>query len=214
MKANKSLPPNYAKYTIIEPSKNLKFVIVAVVSGIVVLLFSGWLIVLFTNEFRPNALDGMRFHDFLRSTADEFSLVVPPAFFPNFGLALVTVLIFHELVHGLFYWLFSSHQPKFGFQGLFPYAAAPSGIFFPRNQFLVVGLSPLMLLTVIGLPLMVIVPIAFVPFLLFFVVFNVSGSAGDLIMIIQLLRFPSDTLIEDSTSGVIIYGPERDRNEA
>jgi len=156
----------------------------------------------------------MRLHDLLRSTTAGFSLVVPPALFPNLGLALIAVLIFHELVHGLFYWLFSSHRPRFGFQGLFPYAAAPSGIYFPRNQFLVVGLSPLVLLTAVGLLLMVIVPTAFVPFLLFFVVFNASGAAGDLIMVIQLMRFSSDTLMEDSTSGVIIYGPERDRNAA
>lgn len=198
----------------IEPSKNLKFVIVAVISGIMLLFIGGWLLVLFANAFRPNALDGMRLHDLLRSTTAGFSLVVPPALFPNLGLALIAVLIFHELVHGLFYWLFSSHRPKFGFQGLLPYAAAPAGVYFPRNQFLVVGLSPLVLLTAVGLLLMVIVPIAFVPFLLFFVVFNVSGAAGDLIMVIQLMRFSSDTLIEDSTSGVIIYGPERDKNAA
>jgi len=214
MKANKSLPSYYSKYTALEPSKNLGFVIVAVITGITLLLIAGWLLVLFANAFRPNALDGMRLHDLLRSTTAGFSLVVPPALFPNLGLALIAVLIFHELVHGLFYWLFSSHRPRFGFQGLFPYAAAPSGIYFPRNQFLVVGLSPLVLLTAVGLLLMVIVPTAFVPFLLFFVVFNASGAAGDLIMVIQLMRFSSDTLMEDSTSGVIIYGPERDRNAA
>jgi len=214
MKANKSLPSYYSKYTALEPSKNLGFVIVAVITGITLLLIVGWLLVLFANAFRPNALDGMRLHDLLRSTTAGFSLVVPPALFPNLGLALIAVLIFHELVHGLFYWLFSSHRPRFGFQGLFPYAAAPSGIYFPRNQFLVVGLSPLVLLTAVGLLLMVIVPTAFVPFLLFFVVFNASGAAGDLIMVIQLMRFSSDTLMEDSTSGVIIYGPERDRNAA
>lgn len=212
MKANKSLPSNYSKYTMIEPSKNPKFVIVAVIGGIMLLLIAGWLLVLFANAFRPTALDGMRFHDLVRSTADGYSLEVPPVLFPNLGLALIAVLIFHELAHGLFYWLFSSHRPKFGFQGLFPYAAAPPGIYFPRNQFLVVGLSPLVLLTAVGLLLMVIVPITFVPFLFFFVVFNASGAAGDLIMVIQLMRFSSDTLMEDSTSGVIIHGPERDRN--
>ncbi len=214
MKANKSLPSNYSKYTVLEPSKNLKFVIVAVITGIMLLLIVGWLLVLFANAIRPNALDGMRLHDLLRSIPAGFSLVVPPALFPNLGLALIAVLIFHELVHGLFYWLFSNHRPKFGFQGLFPYAAAPSGVYFPRNQFLVVGLSPLVLLTTVGLLLMMVVPTAFVPFLLFFVVFNASGAAGDLIMVIQLMRFSSDTLMEDSTSGVIIYGPERYRNAA
>jgi hypothetical protein len=182
------------------------------VTGIVLLLIFGWLFVLFANAVRPTALDGMRLRDLLVSNSTGTFLAVSPAVLRNFGIALVAVLIVHELVHGLFYWLFSSHRPKYGFQGLFPYASAPSGIYFPRNQFLLVGLSPLMLLTVISLPLMVILPIAFVPFLLFFIVFNASGSAGDLIMVIQLMRFSSDTLVEDSTSGVIIYGPERDRN--
>jgi hypothetical protein len=156
----------------------------------------------------------MRLQDLLRSTTAGFSLAIPPALLRNLGLALIAVLIFHELVHGLFYWLFSSRRPKFGIQGLFPYAAAPPGVYFPRNQFLVVGLSPLVLLTAVGLLLMVIVPFAFVPFLFFFVAINASGAAGDLIMVIQLMPFSSDTLMEDIDSSVIVYGPERDRNAA
>ena len=214
MKANESLPSNYSKYTVLEPSKKTLFVISAVVTGILLLLIIGWLLVLFVNALRPTALDGMRLQDLLRSTTAGFSLAIPPALFRNFGLALIAALILHELVHGLFYWLFSSRRPKFGVQGLFPYAAAPSGVYFPRNQFLVVGLSPLVLFTAVGLLLMVIVPIAFVPFLLFFVAVNASGAAGDLIMVIQLMPFSSDTWMEDNDSGVIIYGPERGRNAA
>lgn len=130
----------------------------------------------------------------------------------NQGLALIAVLILHEFVHGLFYWLFSNRRPKFGFQDLLPYAAAPSGVYFPRNKFLIVGLSPLVLLTAAGLLLIVIVPITYVPFLLFFVAFNAAGAAGDLIMVIQLMPFSSDTMMEDNGSGVIIYGPKRNKN--
>ena len=214
MKASTSLPANYSSYTVLEPSKKPYFLIGAVVSGIMLLFIVGWLLTLFVDAFRPTALDGMRLRDLLRSTTAGFSIVISPALFRNFGLALIAVLILHELVHGLFYWLFSSHRPKFGFQGLFPYAAAPSGVYFPRNQFLVVGLSPLVLLTAIGLLLITILPIAFVPFLLFFVAFNAAGAAGDLIMVIQLMPFSSDTLMEDAVSGVIIYGPERGKNAA
>jgi len=214
MKANTDLPPNYSKYTILEPSRKPKFVIGAVLTGILLLLIVGWLLVLLTDTLRPAALDGMRLRDILGSTSDGFSLVIPPALFRNFGLALIAVMIFHELVHGLFYWLFSNRRPRFGFQGIFPYAAAPSGVYFPRNQFLIVGLSPLVLLTIVGLLLMMIAPIALVPFLLFFVAINASGAAGDLIMVLQLMKFSPNTWMEDSDSGAIIYGPEGDKNTA
>ena len=182
------------------------------VIGIALLLIVGWLLVKFMNAIRPTALDGMRLQDIFISTATGSSFVIPPTFFRNFGLALIAVLILHEVVHSLFYWLFSSHRPMFGFQGLLPYAAAPSGVYFPRNQFIIVGLSPLVLLTAFGLLLMVIVPIAYVPFLLFFVAFNAAGAAGDLILVIQLIHFLSDTVIEDNGSGMIIYGPKENRN--
>jgi hypothetical protein len=211
MKANVSLPSNYSRYTVIEPSKNPKFMFGAIITGITLLLITGWLLVMFVNGLRPTALDGMRFHDIFSSTATGSSFVVHPIFFRNLGLALIAVLILHEFVHGLFYWLFSSQRPTFGFQGLLPYTASPSGVYFPRIQFIIIGLSPLVLLTAVGLLLIVIVPIIFVPFLLFFIVFNAAGAAGDLIMVLQLMPFSSDTMMEDNGSSVIIYGPKRNK---
>lgn len=214
MKANVSLPSNYSRCTILEPSKNPKFIMSATVTGIALLLIVGWLLAMFVNALRPTSLDGMRLHDLFSTTTRGSSFVIHPSLFRNFGLAVITAVIVHELVHGLFYWLFSNHRPKFGFQGLFPYAAAPSGVYFPRDQFLIIGLSPLMLLTIVGLLLMVIVPIAFVPFFLFFVVFNAAGAAGDLILVIQLMSLSSDTMMEDNGSGLIIYGRKKNRNAA
>jgi hypothetical protein len=209
METTPSLPSNYSKYTLLEPSRQPLFIIGAVVTGIALLLISGWLAVLFVNTLRPSALDGMRLRDLFVSASTGTSLAIPLALFRDFAIALLAVLFIHELVHGLFYWLFSRQRPRFGFQGLFPYAAAPVGIYFPRNHFLAIGLAPLLLLTVIGLLLMMIVPIVLVPFLLFFVVINASGAAGDLIIVIQLMLFPSDVLMEDNDAGVIIYGPNR-----
>jgi hypothetical protein len=206
MKVMLSLPSNYSVFTLLEPLKKLKFVIGAVVMGIVLLVIIGWLFTIFTNALRPTALDGMRLPDLLSSTSAGSSFVIHPDLFQNLGLALIAVLFLHEFVHGLFYWLFSRHRPKFGFQGLFPYAAAPCGIYFPRNEFIVVGLSPLVLLTAVGLLLILIVPITFIPFLLFFVAFNAAGAAGDLIMVLQLVPISADAVIEDKGSSVVVYG--------
>jgi len=214
MEVNTSLPSNFSKYTILEPAKNPKFVIGAIVTGVASLLLFGWLLVLFTNFLRPAALDSMRLRYLIRSTPTATSLDIPFALFRDLFIALAAVLIIHELVHGLFYWLLSRKRPKFGFHGLFPYAAAPIGVYFPRNQFLTVGLAPLVLLTTVGLLLIVIAPISLVPFLLFFVAFNAAGAAGDLIMVIQLAPFSSDTVMEDNDAGVTIYGPKRNRNAA
>jgi hypothetical protein len=211
MKAHLSLPANYSRYTILEPAKKPAFIIGAMVTGVVLLLVVGWLLVMFANALRPAALDGMRLRDLFRSTTTGSSLVIPPAVSRNLGLALIAVVILHEGVHGLFYWLFSSRRPKFGVQGFFPYAAAPSGVYFPRNHYIVIGLAPLVLLTAVGLLLMATAPIAFVPFLLFFVAFNASGAAGDVIMVTQLLSFSADTVMEDNGSGVAIYGLKDER---
>jgi hypothetical protein len=211
MKANGSLPSNYSKYTVLEPTKEPKFVVGAVVTAIALLLVVGWLLVLFVNALRPAALNGMRLGDLFSTTTTGSSFAIPPALFRNLGLALIAGVILHEIVHGLFYWLFSSRRPKFGFQGLIPYAAAPTGVYFRRNQFVTIGLSPLVLLSAVGLLLMVILPIAYVPFLLFFVAFNAAGAAGDLIMVIRFMPYSPDTVMEDNGSGVIIYGPEKNR---
>ncbi len=183
-----------------------------IVTGIALLLISGWLLVLFVNALRPTALDGMRLRDLLVLTSAGTFFAIPPAAFRSVGIALIAVLFLHELVHGLFYWLFSGQRPKFGLRGPFPYAAARVGVYFPRKQFLSIGLAPLVLLTAVGLLFMMIAPIGLVPLLLFFVAFNAAGAAGDLIMAIQLISFSSDTLMEDNDAGVTIYGPKRNRN--
>ena len=200
---------DYSKRAILDPLKSPGFVMIATIVGIALLIIVSWLFALFVDSLRPNALTGMRLRDLFNSTTTGSSLVIPPALFRNFSLALIAVLILHELVHGLFYWLFSGHSPKFGFHGLIPYASAPSGVYFPRNQFLAVGVSPIVLLTVVGMLLILIVPVDLVSL----VFFNAAGAAGDLILVIYLLPFPFHTLMEDNDSGVIIYGRNGNRGE-
>lgn len=214
MKVHTVLPPNFSERTILEPSKNPKFVIGAIVTGIALLFIFGWLLVSFTNALRPDALDGLRLRNLIRSTPTASSLAIPPALFSDLLLALAAVLIAHEFVHGLFYWLLSMKRPKIGIHGLFPYAAAPTGVYFPRNQFVTIGLAPLVLLTVVGMLLIAVAPISYVPSILLFVAFNAAGAAGDLMMAIQLLSFCSDTLIEDKDAEVTIYGLPRNKNAA
>lgn len=209
MQTTTVLPSNYRQQATLDPSKSRKFVVGAIVSGIVLLIAVGWLLVQFTNFLRPAVLDNMRFRDILTITPDgNPSIMLPFQLIVDGVIALVLVLLIHELVHGLFYWWFAGKRPIFGIRGLLPYTAAPSGVYFPRNQFLVVGMAPLVLLTLVGLLLIVIAPVVVVPIILLFVAFNAGGAAGDLLMSASLLSYSPDALMHDSDTGVIVYGPE------
>ena len=73
--------------------------------------------------------------------------------------------------------------------------ALQSEVYLPRNQYLVVGIAPLVLLTLVGLLLVVIGPVVVVPILILFVAFNAAGAAGDLLMVARLLSYSPETLM-------------------
>ena len=209
VQASTTLPTNYRHQATLDLSKNRKAVIGAIVSGIALLIAVGWLLVQFTNLVRPTALESLRYGDILTLTPDgDTSITIPFQLIADAVIALVLVMLIHELVHGMFYWRFTGKCPTFGIKGLCVYVAAPSEVYFPRNQYLVVGIAPLVLLTLVGLLLVIIVPVVVVPILILFVAFNAAGAAGDLLMAARLLSYSPDTLMQDNGSGVIVYGPE------
>ncbi len=174
--------------------------------GIVLLLAVGWLLVQFTHFLRPAALEGIRFRNLLTITpSGQPSITLPIV---DAVVAFVLVMLIHELVHGMFFWWFAGQRPTFGIKGLYVYAAAPPEVYFPRNQYLLVGVAPLGLLTLVGLLLMLIVPMVAVSVLSLFIAFNAAGSAGDLGMALRLLFYAPDTLMQDSDTGVLVFGTE------
>lgn len=118
--------------------------------------------------------------------------------------AFIGVIIIHELIHGLFFWLFTKQRPHFGFKVIYAYAAAPTW-YIPRNQFIVIGAAPLLLITLFGLILIPSIPQLFLPALLFALGFNFAGSIGDLYIIWWLLRLPTTILVNDIGDVFTIY---------
>ena len=116
----------------------------------------------------------------------------------------IGVIIVHELIHGLFFLLFTKKRPDFGFKVIYAYAAAPTW-YIPRNQFIVIGAAPLLFITLFGLILMPSIPQLFLPALLFALVFNLAGSIGDLYIIWWLLRLPVTCLVNDIGDIFTIY---------
>jgi hypothetical protein len=209
MQSTTILPVDYHQQITLDLSNSKTAIIGAIASGIVLLITITWMLVKFTRFLRPTALEGIRFRNILTITPDGQPFIVLPIV--DAIVALVLVMLIHELVHGLFFWWFSGQRPTFGAKGLFVYAAAPSEVYFPRNRYLIVGIAPLVLLTLVGLLLMLIIPVIAVPILSLFIAFNAAGAAGDLVMAVRLLSYSPETLMQDCDTGVVIYGLEKNR---
>ena len=120
--------------------------------------------------------------------------------------SMALVIVVHELCHGAAIRAFGG-TPRYGLgvvYAVFPYAFATTDTRFTRNQFLVVALAPLVLLTGIGVPVM----IAFEwPWLAVPLALNAGGAVGDVWMALTLLSYPADVSVVDSETGLEVYGP-------
>lgn len=208
MEATTVLPANYRQRAVLDLSKNRIAAVGAIALGIILLLIVGWLVVQLTNLLRPTELEGSGLRDMLTIAPDgAISGAIPAQLMVATVIALALLMLIHELVHGVFYWHFSGKRPTLGIAWVGVCVAGPSGVYFPRNQYLIVGIAPLVLLTPVGLLLLLIVPAVLVPILILFVAFNAAGAAGDLLMVARLLSYSPNTLMQDIGTSVVVYGP-------
>ncbi|MUW15086.1 hypothetical protein GJ633_10770 [Halorubrum sp. CBA1125] len=120
------------------------------------------------------------------------------------------ILVPHEWLHGLAIRHYGG-EPRYGVgvaHFILPYAYATTDHEFSRDQFVVVLLTPLVAMTAVGLPVMLvfewgwlIVPLAA----------NAAGAIADLWMTVTLLSYPPHVRLEDHETGVRIVGREADR---
>ena len=119
---------------------------------------------------------------------------------------MILVIVPHELCHGLAMRAFGG-QPRYGLgvaYFVFPYAFATTDARFTRNQFVVVALTPLVVLSVVGLPLLLAFEWALLAIPL---AMNAGGSVGDLWMALTVLGYPPSVTVVDTTTGLSVYGP-------
>ena len=197
MKATQILPPNYhlsGKFDL----KNKKQIIFMNLAGLVLLIFSIWLFGWLAIQLRGNS-------------ANSFSLQISSisTILLAVGKLLITIvvtLIIHEGIHALFFWIFSGQKPVVGFKGTYAYAAMPDW-YFPRNQFIVIGISPLILLTILGVLLLATLPIALLNLVLIALIINTSGAVGDLFVVFWLMTKPKETFAHDKIESIEFYVP-------
>ena len=124
------------------------------------------------------------------------------------GVLLVTVvmLVVHEGLHGLVFWLTTREPPKFAFKWYYA-SASPGEWYLPRRPFMIATLLPLVAITLTGLLLLPFAVAQWRLLLILLIVFNASGAAGDLLVALRLAKLPPETLSRDTGAEVTFYAP-------
>ncbi|MCL2445453.1 MAG: DUF3267 domain-containing protein [Oscillospiraceae bacterium] len=151
------------------------------------------------------------------------AIVMPPwrtqAFVPVSWLSVAYLLLFvaisvfgylllHELVHGICFRVFGGGKARYG-QQLPNYLYAASDRYIAKSSYVLIGLAPLVVLTILfGIACMFVPPSWFwIPY--FALASNVAGCAGDVYVCLFVLpRMPKDALVLDSGTAMQIFSRE------
>ncbi len=114
------------------------------------------------------------------------------------------VILLHEALHGVFFWIFTRQRPAFALKLTYAYAAAPEW-FLPRNLYFVTAVAPLVGLSLIGAALFAFVPSSWFMPLLAVMIINAGGAAGDLWVAAWLLRQPPTCYANDRGDAITLY---------
>ncbi len=147
---------------------------------------------------------------FVQQLRGPISTAFSESMSPVIAIIVVLVVTFggHEALHGLAIRWFG-HQPRFGMnltKGVL-YATA-DGVFFPRNQFVVIALVPLVAITLLGMMSMIVVPDTIGYYIGLIVVLNAAGAIGDLWMTAVVLRYSTTALVRDEADSIRIFVQE------
>jgi len=118
------------------------------------------------------------------------------------AIAIIAYIVAHELVHGVFIKIYSGKKAWYGFEGVYAYAG--SDAYFSKRQYVVIALSPVVLLGAVLLLLNILLPQRF--WVIYIVqMTNLSGAAGDYYMTWLMSRLPPDVLVKDEGVSMTIY---------
>lgn len=152
------------------------------------------------------------FYDFLRARGLAQG-ANPLAGVDSLGFALLTLpalflmLSLHELIHGVAFQLFGA-KPRYGFslQKGVAFAAADR-YYLTRDAYLIVGLAPLIAITLLTAALMTLTSGETNTLIALIGAANIGGSVGDLWFVIICRRYSPDLLVRDFGEGAELYLP-------
>jgi len=193
MNPTQTLPGNYNLGWDVNMKRDKRLNIILQIVGLGWMALAGWLLVNLMVWMRPDFNDALR----IRMTVDIFALLL-------ILVVMVVTIVFHELVHGLLFWFFARHKPEFGLGRGYAFAAMPDW-YFPKRQYLVIGLGPFVGLTLLGMGIIAFVPITWIWLVCAGVVINAGGAIGDLYVCWRIAREAEDVWIKDIGDGFQVY---------
>ena len=119
-------------------------------------------------------------------------------------LGIILYMILHELVHGIFMFLFSREKAHYGVKGPFSYAS--SQIYFGKFEYQIIALAPSLLWGIV-LTILCTMNKGTEWFWTFYLIqmVNITGAISDLYVVFRFLRLPRTTLVRDSGTSIIAY---------
>src|SRR5437763_1022230 len=113
------------------------------------------------------------------------------------------MLLLHELLHGAAFLLWGG-RPYLGAKWPLALYCGAKDQLFRRNQYLVVGLAPLVVITLAGVVFTLLSP-ALASYSIFATIGNFSGAAGDVWVARRFVRQPASVLVEDTQTGYRVW---------
>jgi hypothetical protein len=123
-------------------------------------------------------------------------------------LLIVSLGLMNALYSGfrwLMFLLITRQYPKLNIRGFFAYTTSPEW-YIPRRAYLFISLTPVVLITLLGVAAVPIVPLNFVPGVMLVVSLNFAAAINDIVTTYWLLIRPKNILIQDYQDGVKVYG--------
>ena len=202
MQCTTVLPAGYTSWKTIDFKQDQSLIVVLGLGSLLAFVGFGFLFLLLAFLLSPS------FSRNFRLVINNFQTLVIAILSIVIALVLVSivVIIVHEAIHGIFFWLFTKKRPVFGFKWAYAYAAAPE-YYIPRDQFLVIGIAPLILISLVGLALFPVTSFVVTLILVLTLTMNAAGAIGDLYVVGWLLTRPASLVIQDYGDGMTVYGP-------
>lgn len=178
---------------------NNRVMVLLNIVGFILFLAAAVLVKIYTSQVRPD-ITGVVF------SFEVDNLAQAGLFILLLLLDLVLLVIFHEGVHGLCFWLITGKRPVFSLGPGYAAAAAP-GCYIRRGPYMVTALSPLIVLTAAGMLLIPFVSMGILFHVTLITVMNIAGAVGDLWVAGGIITRRGPLLVQDHGDRVEVFQP-------
>ena len=190
----RELPPDFIRLDVIDLRKDRKTALVVNGAALVVMIAMGF---------------GMNFVVPISTMFDIERGAVPMLVrLLVMAAGYLAYIVLHEATHALVMRAFGAGRMCFGFTGLYAYAGSRED-YFDKACYRIIALAPLVVWGVIFGLIRSLVDTPWVWVVWFLQIGNVSGAAGDVYVVLRLMKQPGDVWINDTGVAMTVWGSAR-----